>query len=70
MGRLIYKDLDKIIVEITKNEYNDKGFDIVWDEIRTVYKEDYELVEHYYSNDEKIINFVLEKKHKKEKIFN
>jgi hypothetical protein len=69
MGKLIYRDLDRVIVEITKIEYDDKGFDIVWDEIRIVYKEEYELVEHYYSNDEKIINFVLEKKQKKEKIF-
>ena len=69
MGKLIYKDLDKIIVEFTTSEYEDKGFDNIWDEIRAVYKEEYELVEHYYSNDEKIINFVLAKKHEKEKIF-
>ena len=70
MGKLIYKDLDRIIVEFTANEYEVKGFDAVWDEIRVVYKEEYELVEHYYSNDDKIINFVLDKKHKKEKVFN
>jgi len=70
MGKLIYKDLDRIIVEFTASEYEDKGFDNIWDEIRVVYTEEYELVEHYYSNDDKIINFVLAKKHKKEKAFN
>lgn len=61
MGKLIYKDFDKIIIEITKSEYDEKGFDDIWDEIRNVYKEEYKLVKHYYSNNEKIINFVLEK---------
>lgn len=64
MGKLIYKDLDKVVVEFTSNEFNEKGFDKIWDEIRIVYKEEYELIEHYYSNEEKIINFVLERKMK------
>lgn len=62
MSKLIYKDLDKIIVEITIEEFKEKGFDIIWDEIRSVYDDRYELKEHYYSNDDKIINFVLKLK--------
>lgn len=62
MSKLIYKDLDKIIVEITIEEFKEKGFDIIWDEIRNVYDNRYELKEHYYSNDDKIINFVLKLK--------
>ena len=62
MGKLIYKDLDKIIVEITSSEFRDKGFDVIWDEIRKVYDNRYQLIEHYYSNDNKIINFVLKLK--------
>jgi hypothetical protein len=61
MGKLIYKDLDKIIVEITTVEFNEKGFDVIWDEIREVYKEEYKLVFHYYSNENKIIKFILKK---------
>jgi len=59
MSKLIYKDLDKIIVEITSSEFEEKGFDLIWDEIRGVYDNRYKLIEHYYSNDNKIINFVL-----------
>jgi hypothetical protein len=59
MSKLIYKDLDKIIVEITSSEFEEKGFDVIWDEIREVYDNKYKLIEHYYSNDNKIINFVL-----------
>jgi hypothetical protein len=62
MSKLIYKDLDKIIVEITSSEFEEKGFDVIWDEIRGVYDNRYQLIEHYYSNDNKIINFVLKLK--------
>lgn len=61
MGKLIYKDLDKIIIEITIVEFNEKGFDVIWDEIREVYKEEYKLFFHYYSNENKIIKFILKR---------
>ena len=60
MSQLTYNDLEKVILEITKKELDEKTFDVLWDEIRKVYKEeDYELSSHEITHDGMIIEFIL-----------
>ena len=63
MGQLIYNDLERIVVEITKKELEDKTFDGIWDEIRNVYSEDeYKLSSHAVTHGGMIIEFTLYRK--------
>ena len=63
MSQLTYNDLEKVILEITKQELDEKTFDVIWDEIRKVYKEeDYELFSHDITHNGMIIEFVLYRK--------
>ena len=65
MSKLIYNDGEKIIMEITKEELEEKTFDVIWDGIRKIYTdEDYELVSHKISHSGMIIEFTLFKKKK------
>ena len=67
MSQLTYNDLEKVILEITKQELDEKTFDVLWDEIRKVYKEeDYELISHDITHGGMIIEFVLHRKKTKQ----
>ena len=68
MSQLTYNDLEKVILEITKKELEEKSFDVIWDEIRKVYKEeDYELSSHGTSHGGMIIEFTLLRRQKNKK---
>ena len=42
--RLVAKTMEKVVMEVTTNEIEDKGFEYFWDKIRGVYKvEDYDV---------------------------
>lgn len=63
MSQLTYNDLEKVILEITKHELEEKTFDVLWDEIRQVYKEEeYELSSHEVTHNGMIIEFILYRK--------
>ena len=63
MSQLTYNDLEKVILEITKKELDEKTFDGIWDEIRKVYKEeDYQLSSHEVTHNGMIIEFILYRK--------
>ena len=63
MSQLTYNDLEKVILEITKQELNDKTFDGIWDEIRKVYtEEEYQLLSHEVTHNGMIIEFILYRK--------
>jgi len=67
MSKLIYNDLDKIVLEVTKAELEEKTFDVVWDEIRNVYSaEEYSLMTHEYTHNKMIIEFTLYRKNYKQ----
>ena len=52
-----------VILEITKQELNDKTFDGIWDEIRKVYtEEEYQLLSHEVTHNGMIIEFILYRK--------
>jgi len=54
--RLVAKTMEKVILEITTKEIEQKGFDFHWDKIRRTYKkEDYEVHSIGSHDDEKII---------------
>ena len=68
MSQLTYNDLEKVILEITKSELEEKSFDVIWDEIRQVYKEeDYEFSSHKVSHGGMIIEFILYRKQDKKR---
>jgi len=42
--RLVAKTMEKVVIEVTANEIENKGFEHFWDKIRRTYKtEDYEV---------------------------
>ncbi len=42
--KLISKTMEKVVIELTTNEIEEKGFDVLWDRIRRNYKEeDYDV---------------------------
>ena len=61
--KTIEKTNKKVIVEITSIELNEKGFDILWDDIREIYPENiYDVEGTEEKNGGKIILITLIKK--------
>ena len=57
--RLVAKTIEKVVIEITTNEIENKGFDFFWDKIRRTYKvEDYEVHSICASKDNDKIIFI------------
>lgn len=54
--RTIERTSKKIVIEATKTEIAQKGFDILWDEVREIYPENLYSVESIESSyDEKLV---------------
>lgn len=58
--KTIERTAKRILIEATKNEIVQKGFDALWDEIREIYPENlYEIDFIEESKDKKIVNIKL-----------
>jgi hypothetical protein len=57
--RLIAKTMEKVVIELTTNEIEEKGFDFFWDKIRRTYKtEEYDVDSIGESRDNEKIIFI------------
>jgi hypothetical protein len=57
--KLIAKTMEKVVIELTTNEIEEKGFEFFWDKIRRTYKvEDYDVDSIGASRDNEKIVFV------------
>jgi len=57
--RLVAKTMEKIVIEITTNEIENKGFEFFWDKIRRTYKaKDYEVDSIGTSHDNEQLIFI------------
>lgn len=57
--KLIAKTMEKVVIELTANEIENKGFEFFWDKIRGKYSEsDYDVYSIGASRDNKKIIFV------------
>jgi len=64
--RTIERNSKRIIIEVTKSEVTQKGFDLLWDEIREIYPDNlYDIDSVSNEDNEKIIIIKLKirKKH-------
>jgi len=62
--KVISKTLSRIVIEITSQELNKKGFDCIWDDIREIYPENiYETEKIKQTNQGKVMTIVLKRKH-------
>ena len=61
--KAISKTLNRIVIEITSKELDNKGFDDIWDEIREIYpKEIYDTENIKKTNQGSIITIILVRK--------
>jgi hypothetical protein len=59
----VSKTINKVVIEITKKELEEKGFDKIWDDIRSVYSsEDYKTDKIKNDNKKKTTTVILERK--------
>jgi len=57
--RLIAKTMEKVVIEITTNEIEKKGFEYFWDKIRRTYKtEEYDVYSIGESHENEKIIFI------------
>jgi len=57
--KLVAKTIEKVVIEITTNEIEEKGFEYFWDKIRNKYKpEEYDVYSVGESRDNDKIIFV------------
>jgi len=57
--KLIAKTMERVVIELTANEIEDKGFEFFWDKIRGKYKvDDYDVDSIVASRDNDKIIFV------------
>lgn len=57
--RLVAKTMEKVVIEVTTNEVENKGFEYFWDKIRRTYKtEDYDVDSIGASNDNEQLIFI------------
>lgn len=57
--KLVAKTMEKVVIEVTTNEIENKGFEHFWDKIRKTYKtEDYEVDSIGASHDNEQIIFI------------
>lgn len=57
--RLVAKTMEKVVIEVTTNEIENKGFEHFWDKIRRTYKsEDYEVDSIGASHDNEQLIFI------------
>ena len=58
--KIIEKKLDKVVLELTKEEIENIGFDKIWDDIRLIYPASkYEVTESDKNHNGKIIIIIL-----------
>ena len=57
--RLVAKTMERVVIEVTANEIENKGFEHFWDKIRRTYKvEDYEVDSIGSSHDNEQLVFI------------
>ena len=57
--RLVAKIMERVVIEVTANEIENKGFEHFWDKIRRTYKvEDYEVDSIGSSHDNEQLVFI------------
>ena len=65
--RLIWKTMNKVVIEVHKAEIEEHGFDFIWDKIRRVYKiKDFDIfsVDHDKKTDSLVFVELIPIKHK------